>query len=51
MASGKSAGILTFDPKIAQRYQAMGVTFLGVGSDVAILTKAATALASGVKAG
>lgn len=51
MASGKSAGILTFDPKTAARYQAMGVTFLGVGGDVAILTKAATALAAGVKAG
>lgn len=51
MASGKSAGILTFDPKTAQRYQAMGVTFLGVGGDVAILTKAASALATTVKAG
>lgn len=51
MASGKSAGILTFDPKTAARYQAMGVTFLGVGGDVAILAKAATALAAGVKAG
>lgn len=51
IASGKSAGILTFDPKTAARYQAMGVTFLGVGGDVAILTKAATALAAGVKAG
>ncbi len=51
MASGKSAGILTFDPKTAARYQAMGVTFLGVGGDVAILTKAATALAAGIKAG
>lgn len=51
MASGKSAGILTFDPRTAARYQAMGVTFLGVGGDVVILTKAATALAAGVKAG
>ena len=51
MASGKSAGILTFDPKTAQRYQAMGVTFLGVGGDVAILVKAALALAQTVKAG
>jgi len=50
IASGKSAGILTFDPKTAARYQAMGFTFLGVGGDVAILTKAATALAAGVKA-
>lgn len=51
MAAGKAAGILTFDPKTAQRYQAMGVNFLGVGGDVALLTKAATALAMGVKAG
>lgn len=51
MAAGKSAGILTFDPASAQRYAQMGVTFLGVGGDVAILVKAATALAQAVKAG
>lgn len=49
MASGKSAGILTFDAKAAQRYQAMGVTFLGIGGDVAILVKAATSLVQDLK--
>ena len=51
MASGKSAGILTFDAKAAQRYSAMGVTFLGVGSDVAVLVKAVTATLQAAKAG
>lgn len=51
MASGKSAGILTFDAKTAQRYRAMGVTFLGIGGDVAILVKAATDAVKHVKAG
>lgn len=51
MAAGKSAGILTFDPKTAARYRAMGVTFLGVGGDIGLLAKAASALASEVKAG
>jgi 4-hydroxy-2-oxoheptanedioate aldolase len=51
MASGKSAGILTFDAKAAQRYAAMGVTFLGIGSDVAVLVKAMTATLQAAKAG
>lgn len=51
MASGKSAGILTFDAKAAQRYSAMGVTFLGIGADVAVLVKAATGVVQAVKAG
>lgn len=51
VASGKSAGILTFDARSAQRYAAMGVTFLGVGGDVALLMKAAAALVQSVKAG
>ncbi|MCF8511909.1 MAG: HpcH/HpaI aldolase/citrate lyase family protein [Rhodobacteraceae bacterium] len=50
VASGKSAGILTFDAASAARYQAMGVTFLGVGGDVALLTKAAASLALALKA-
>lgn len=50
VASGKSAGILTFDPKAAARYREMGVTFLGVGGDVGLLAKAAAALAAAVKA-
>jgi 4-hydroxy-2-oxoheptanedioate aldolase len=51
MASGKSAGILTFDAKAAQRYSAMGVTFLGIGGDVALLLKAAAGALQAVKAG
>ena len=51
MASGKSAGILTFDAKAAPRYSAMGVTFLGIGSDVAVLVKAVTATLQAAKAG
>jgi 4-hydroxy-2-oxoheptanedioate aldolase len=50
MASGKSAGILTFDAKVAQRYAAMGVTFLGIGSDVAVLVKAMTATLQAARA-
>jgi 4-hydroxy-2-oxoheptanedioate aldolase len=46
VASGKSAGILTFDTAAAARYKAMGVTFIGVGGDVALLMKAASALAN-----
>lgn len=49
--SGKSAGILTFDPQTAARYRSMGVTFLGVGGDVGLLVKAASALVAVVKAG
>ena len=51
MSSGKSAGILTFDAKAAQRYSAMGVTFLGIGSEVAVLVKAVTATLQAAKAG
>jgi 4-hydroxy-2-oxoheptanedioate aldolase len=50
MASGKSAGILTFDAKVAQRSAAMGVTFLGIGSDVAVLVKAMTATLQAARA-
>ena len=49
IASGKSAGILTFDPAAAARYRDMGVTFIGVGGDIAILVKGAAALASQVR--
>lgn len=51
VASGKSAGILTFEAKAAARYRAMGVTFLGVGGDVGLLVKAAGALVAAVRAG
>ncbi len=51
VASGKSAGILTFDATAAARYKAMGVTFLGVGGDVPLLMNAAAALANKVRQG
>jgi len=35
---GKAAGILTSDRRLAERYRAMGVEFLAVGSDVGILS-------------
>ncbi len=44
-AAGKVAGILTFDPAQAAQYRALGVTLLGVGSDVSLLMRAAGALA------
>jgi 4-hydroxy-2-oxoheptanedioate aldolase len=47
--SGKSAGILMFDPSAIARYREMGVTFIGVGGDVALLMKAADLLAATVK--
>lgn len=49
VASGKSAGILTFDTAAAARYKAMGVTFLGVGGDIPLLMIAAAALAETVR--
>ena len=50
VASGKAAGILTFDPAAVPHYLKLGVTFVGVGSDVALLAKAATTLAVQMKA-
>lgn len=50
VASGKSAGILTFDPAAVPHYLGLGVTFVGVGSDVALLGKAASQLAMQMKA-
>lgn len=49
VASGKSAGILTFDTAAAARYKAMGVTFIGVGGDIPLLMKAASDLADTVR--
>lgn len=50
IASGKAAGILTFDLALAKRYREMGVTFLGVGGDIPLLVKAANGLLTAVKA-
>lgn len=44
-AAGKFSGVLTFNPERIAKYRAMGVGFLGVGGDVAILGKALRALA------
>ena len=49
IASGKAAGVLTFDLALAKRYREMGVTFLGVGGDIPLLLKAAQTLADTVK--
>ncbi|MDB5658916.1 MAG: 2-keto-3-deoxy-L-rhamnonate aldolase [Cypionkella sp.] len=44
IASGKAAGILTFDLARAKHYRDMGVTFLGIGGDIPLLLNAANAL-------
>lgn len=43
-ASGKAAGILTSDQKLAQTYREIGVEFLAVGSDVGVLRAGLTGL-------
>ncbi|MBU2359502.1 MAG: HpcH/HpaI aldolase/citrate lyase family protein [Alphaproteobacteria bacterium] len=48
-AAGKFAGVLTFNPERIARYRKMGVEFLGVGGDVAVLAKALRALAQQAK--
>lgn len=50
VASGKPAGVLSFDRALVQRYLASGVTFAAVGADIALLTQAARALAASFKA-
>ncbi|WP_413724043.1 4-hydroxy-2-oxoheptanedioate aldolase [Sodalis sp. RH16] len=46
LSRGKAAGILTADPELAERYLALGATFVAVGSDVGLLVKATGALAA-----
>ncbi len=48
--AGKAVGILSFDPAIAARYAAMGVTFIAVAGDIALYAKAAKARAAEVRA-
>ncbi|WP_370641120.1 HpcH/HpaI aldolase/citrate lyase family protein [Nereida sp. MMG025] len=48
-ATGKSAGIITFDPAEMRHYSDLGVTFLGVGSDVTTLSSALRMLAQDAK--
>jgi 4-hydroxy-2-oxoheptanedioate aldolase len=48
IASNKAAGILTFDLELAQKQADMGVDFIAVSMDVALLGNAARALVSKV---
>lgn len=43
-AQGKPSGILTSDPDLVKRYLELGVTFVAVGSDVSLLSKASSSL-------
>jgi 4-hydroxy-2-oxoheptanedioate aldolase len=36
-AAGKCAGFLIYDAGLIEHYTALGVTFLGIGSDVAVM--------------
>ncbi len=49
VAAGKIAGIITFDETRFDEYAKKGVTFLGVGGDMMVLTRALGALATAVK--
>jgi 4-hydroxy-2-oxoheptanedioate aldolase len=46
VASGKAAGTLTSDPKLARRYLELGCTFVAVGVDVLLYANAARKLAA-----
>lgn len=46
VASGKAAGILTGDEKLARRYIELGALFVAVGADVGILARGAERLAA-----
>ncbi|MEL6684766.1 MAG: HpcH/HpaI aldolase/citrate lyase family protein [Pseudomonadota bacterium] len=50
VAAGKIAGIITFDENRFKEYAEKGVTFLGVGGDMAVLNGALRGLAARVKA-
>ncbi|SDR25520.1 2,4-dihydroxyhept-2-enedioate aldolase [Paraburkholderia fungorum] len=47
--AGKAAGVLAADPAIAAEYLAAGATFVAVGSDTGLLSRAAADLASSYK--
>jgi len=47
--SGKAAGILTPDEKLARRYLELGALFVAVGADVGLLARGADALAAKFK--
>ena len=44
--AGKAAGVLAADPAIAAEYLAAGATFVAVGSDTGLLSRAAAELAA-----
>src|SRR5690606_17192992 len=46
MAAGKPAGILTADEKLARGYIDLGATFVAVGTDVTLLSRATADLAA-----
>ncbi|MES3003864.1 MAG: 4-hydroxy-2-oxoheptanedioate aldolase [Pseudomonadota bacterium] len=46
IASGKAAGTLTSDPKLARRYLELGCTFVATGVDVLLFANAARKLAA-----
>lgn len=46
IAAGQAAGILTADEKLAQGYIELGATFVAVGTDVTLLSRATTDLAA-----
>ncbi|WP_198083395.1 4-hydroxy-2-oxoheptanedioate aldolase [Variovorax sp. E3] len=46
VASGKAAGTLTSDPKLARRYLDLGCTFVAVGVDLLLFASAARKLAA-----
>jgi 4-hydroxy-2-oxoheptanedioate aldolase len=46
MASGQAAGILTTDEKLARGYIDLGATFVAVGTDVTLLSRATADLAA-----
>ncbi|ODT68624.1 MAG: 2,4-dihydroxyhept-2-ene-1,7-dioic acid aldolase [Pelagibacterium sp. SCN 63-23] len=49
IASGRAAGILTADEKLARSYIALGATFVAVGTDVTLLSRATSDLATRFK--
>lgn len=48
-AAGKAAGVLSPDPAIAKEYLAAGATFVAVGTDTGLLSRAAVDLAAAYK--
>jgi len=49
-AAGKISGILTFTPEQSRHYAALGVGFVGIGADVAILRRALQETLNAVRA-